>query len=376
MVSPMPDIFEEDDVRRLFATIALLSILSGVQPAALSARIQTVPLRAPHIAWARYSNTAFGYSIFYPLDFILYASRGPESRYVEIANYDEHSVPNEQVSNPFWHGRVKMEIFAMPVTLDAGDLQDWVDQRSTVHHDDQLIEQVIESILVGDVGGIKVVNQYADHVVEVRYVHQLDFVLIISGLSTLNDDRQIIDAMLNSLVVSQIPPSEANMKASPPFDSTAIVEPSTALSPDSSILPVSSGQDYSSDQNDPWTCPNAYQKGSAPDGLRMPITGHKIISCGTGCFMHLEESYHAIDYVPEKSEDAPWWVVAVENGTIVDTGYDPDGFGYWIILRGQSGYYSTYAHLDPEWIFVGPNTPVQQGEEVEEQAREQAGRCP
>ncbi len=351
-------------MKKLFAVaITMLMVFGSVLPVRRPQAASSQALLTTH---AIYKNSAFGYSILYPTEFLLHASKGEESRYVEITNYDERGIAIEQIGNPFWPGRIKVEVFAMPIKPgSASPLRDWVEQRPETNHDDELMDEVINDITVNNVPSINLIKRYRDHTLEVRYVPQLDFVLIVSGISTSTGSD--LTTILDSLAVNSVPPSEENVRAASRFGpADSELKPSSTPSlafPNSSI--ASEQGHFSVPQNPDWTCLNAYQEGTAPAGFKIPITGHKIISCGTDCYKHKNSSYHAIDYVPEKSEDAPWWVIAVENGTIVETGYDPVGFGYWIILgHGQSGDYSTYAHLDPEWLFVGPNLPVLQGEEL------------
>lgn len=79
-------------------------------PSATSTPTVTTDTEEGEVGPGIYNNTSYKYSIEYPANYYLYASKGELSSHVIITNYDETKLTVAQIKNPYWPGKVKVEI--------------------------------------------------------------------------------------------------------------------------------------------------------------------------------------------------------------------------------------------------------------------------
>jgi murein DD-endopeptidase MepM/ murein hydrolase activator NlpD len=102
-----------------------------------------------------------------------------------------------------------------------------------------------------------------------------------------------------------------------------------------------------------------------PFALSSPVPGEPyVVSPFTDfrCLHDLCRPHFGIDIRANSGTE----VKAMASGTVDKIGYDPQGYGYYIILKHQDGYKTLYAHLQkpPEPPTLHPMDPVVRGDEI------------
>jgi len=98
----------------------------------------------------------------------------------------------------------------------------------------------------------------------------------------------------------------------------------------------------------PWSMVVAYTRVTSQQGNRI----HPI---------HKESRYHAgLDLAARTGSD----VRAMAGGKIAKVGWDPDGYGRYVVIKHPKGYYTLYAHLEKESVNLEKGTNIKNGEVI------------
>ncbi len=147
-------------------TILLNGCTSSLQPGTSNNSARSVE------SWITYRNTEYGYIFQYPADLSLDMSNGQASPSVQLTNYNQATLTETQIKNPFWPGRLKVEFTVVTQGSEApptdNDLLEWVESRPR-YAEDRIIE-VMEPF----------------HAVELDTAKAVAYSMVVSGTGDMN----------------------------------------------------------------------------------------------------------------------------------------------------------------------------------------------
>lgn len=192
-------------MRRLIGAIGLAALaVAAIACGTLSPAVTPTPTPTPTppIRWATLTNTAFGYSIRHPADWLVnpyQPSVDPStSNYVSLYNYQPPEVGTQEPLPP---DQLKIEIVVLPnpkgLTLDA-----WVND---LYGQSPSEENIISSssIDVNGVAGIKQVISVGRFEFFIVFFAKGQNVYVINGPQTNSSLLDIYEQMLNSFRFTQ-----------------------------------------------------------------------------------------------------------------------------------------------------------------------------